>query len=124
MVLKERLGKKWPLGGAKPPNLLIIALLLAFRSRARAPSIHATNKTQSHQTSKEVKHKIGKQSKQAKERIMHANKRIKGANKHANKHAKGTSMLTTERTCEQTQSEGSILSIKQTKRKCVLKGQM
>ena len=55
---------------------------------------------------------------------MHVNKHTKGANKHANKHTKGTSMLTTERTCEQTQREGSILSIKQTKRKCVLKGQM
>ena len=63
MVLKERLGKKRSLGGAKPPNLLIVALLLAFRSCARALSMHATNKMQSQQRSKEITIREGKHKK-------------------------------------------------------------
>ena len=63
MALKENLGKKRSLGGAKPPNLLIVAFLLAFRSCARALSMHATNKMQSQQRSKEITIREGKHKK-------------------------------------------------------------
>ena len=95
MALKENLGKKRSLGGAKPPNLLIVALLLAFRSCAHAPSMHATNKMQSQQRSKEItiregkhKKKTNKVSKQRKGACTQTNTQKEHARKQTHKRSK------------------------------------
>jgi len=71
----EKLGKKGPLRGAKPPNLLIIFLLLTLRSCALAPPIHATNK----QNTKLEDKQRNKVRKAQNMQIKHASK----GNKHA-----------------------------------------
>ena len=79
----EKLGKKGPLRGVKPPNLLIIFLFLTLRSCALAPPIHATNK----QDTKPEDKQRNKERKAQNMQIKHTSK--------GNKHASGDTSFCT-----------------------------